>query len=141
MDRDEGYPGIELLRQPDEVFGLGKEGLNKYSEKANEDWQLHNQGSKTSDGTYARLPVQLHSFLGDPGTVTAVALLDFAHSRLQFTHPPHLANLLEGKGQCYQPDQDGKGDDGQPHVVEAEHVEHHQGVQHGANYDFIPEKE
>ena len=141
MDWNESYPGIELLGQANQVFGLGEKGLDQYPEETYEYGKLNNQGAKAANWANSRLPIQLHGFLGDASPVAAVALLDFPHSRLKLTHPPHLANLLQGKGQCYQPYQDGEGDYGQPHIVEANHVQHHQGVEHGADYDFIPEEE
>ena len=124
-----------------QVFRLGKEGLDEDPEQADKDWQLHHQGAEAADGADAGLPVELHGFLGYPCPVAAVPVLNFLHARLQFAHAAHLANLLQGQGQGYQPYQNGKGDYRQPHVVEADNVQHHQGVEHGADYYFIPKQE
>ena len=70
-----------------------------------------------------------------------MTVLNLLHSRLQFAHAAHLANLLQGQRQGYQPHQNGECNNRYPHVVEAEHVEHHQGVQHGADNDFVPKEE
>jgi len=141
VDRYKGNPGVQLLRKVNQVFRLGKQGLNQDPEKTNKDGELHHQRPEAADGAYPGFPVELHCFLGNPGTVSAVALLDLFHAGLKFAHPSHLANLLQRQGQGYQPNKDGKRYDRQPHVVEADHVKHHQGVQHGANDYFVPEYE
>jgi hypothetical protein len=53
-------------------------------------------------------------------------------------HGPHLVELLQGEGQSYQPYQNRKHDYGYPHVVEEHYIQHHQGVEHGADDDLIP---
>ena len=139
MNRDKIYPGIQLLGKPNQVLGFGEQGLYENAEQANEDWELDNQGPQATHRAYTGLPVEFHGFLGNAGAVAAVTLLDFPHPWLEFAHPAHLPNLLEGQGQRHQPDQDGKGNDGQSHVVETENVQHHQGVEHGTNNYFVPE--
>ena len=140
MYGDEGYPGVEFLRQPNQVFGLGEQGLNQDPEQADEYRQLYYQGTQTTYGADARLPVQFHGFLRNPGPVPAITFLNLLHAGLQFAHPPHLANLFESQGQGNQPYQDRKSYYGQPHVVETEHVQHHQGVEHGADDYFVPKE-
>ncbi len=141
MNRDESNPGIQLLGEVNQVFRLGEQGLNQDPEEPDEDGQLHHQRAEAANRANAGLPVELHGFLGNARPVATVTFLDLPHSGLQFAHPPHLANLLQGQGKGYQPHQDGEGDDGQPHVVEADHVQHHQGVEHRANDYFVPEYE
>ena len=118
MDGYKGDPGVELVRQIDQMLRGGVKGLHQDAEQPDEDGHLHNQGAEAADGTDAGLPVEAHGFLGNAGAVAAVAFLNFPHSGLQFAHPPHLADLLEGQGQGYQPHQDGKGDNRQAHIVE-----------------------
>lgn len=79
---------------------------------------MDNERAEAADRTYAGLPVESHRFLGNAGAVATIAFLDFPHSGLQFAHPPHLANLLQGQGHGDQPHQNGKGDDGQAHIAE-----------------------
>ena len=141
MNGYEGYPRIQLLRQSHQVFGLGEKGLYQYSEESDQDGKLYDQWPQAPNRTYAGLPVKAHGFLGNAGPVPAVALLDFPHSGLQFAHSPHLANLLQGQWQGHQTHQNGKCDDGQPHVAETDNVQHHQGVEHGPNYYFVPKCE
>ena len=118
MDGDKGYPGVEFLRQADQVLGLGEQCLHEDAEQANQDGHLDNERAEAADGTDTGLPVEAHCFLRNAGPVAAVAFLNFPHPGLQFAHPPHLANLLQSQGQSYQPHQDGKGDNRQAHIVE-----------------------
>jgi len=138
---DESNPGVQLFGQVNQVFRLGEQGLNQDPEETDKDGKLHYQRAEAANRAYAGFAVELHGFLGNAGPVAAVTFLDLAHAGLQFAHAPHLANLLQGQGKGYQPHQDGEGDNGQPHVVEADHVQHHQGVEHGANDYFVPEYE
>ena len=141
MNWYEGNPGIQLLREVNQVFRLGEQGLNQDPEETDKDGKLHHQRAKAAYRAHAGFPVELHGFLGNARPVAAVTFLYLPHAGLQFAHAPHLANLLQGQGKGYQPHQDGEGDDGQPHVVEADNVKHHQGVEHGANDYFVPEYE
>ena len=141
MDWHKGNPRIELLRKTHQVFRLGKQGLDEDAEKANKDGKLNHQRAQAPHRAHTRFPVQPHGLLGYPGPVPAVPLLDFPHPGLQFAHPAHLPDLLQGEGKGHQPYQNGKGYDGQSHVVEAQNVQHHQGVEHGTDYYFVPESE
>lgn len=118
MDGDKGYPGVEHRCKLYHFVRRSEQRTNEDAEKADEDGHLDNEGAEAADRTDAGLPVEPHRFLGNAGAVAAVAFLNFPHSGLQFAHPPHLANLLQGQGQGDQPHQDGKGDNRQAHIVE-----------------------
>ena len=117
----------------------GVQRLYKDAEEPEEDGHLDDQWSKTPHGVDTRLPVHAHGFLGDSLPVPGVTLLDFPHAGLQIGHRLHLAELLDGERQRYQPNNDRKNDDGDAHVVEADGVEHHQEVQQGPDNYFSPE--
>ena len=118
MDGDKGYPGVEHRRKLDHFVRRSEQRPHEDLEQANQDGHLDNERAEAADGTDAGLPVETHRFLGNAGPVAAVAFLNFPHPGLQFAHPPHLANLLQGQGQSYQPHQDGKDDNRQAHIVE-----------------------
>ncbi len=139
MNRHEGYPGIQLFRESGQILRLGEEGLNQHPEEAYQDGQLNYQWPQATHRADAGFPVQAHGFLGDPGPVAAVPLLDFPHPGLKGAHPPHLVNLLQREGKGNQPYQNSEGDDCQAHITEAEHIQHQQGVEHGPDDYFIPD--
>jgi hypothetical protein len=141
VNRYEGYPGVELVGQAHQVVRVGVEGLDEDSEEADEDGELDYEGSQASQGGDPGLPVHLHGLLRDTGSVAAVTLLNLPHFGLEQGHGPHLADLLQGQGQGYHPYQHRERNDGDAHVVKEDDVQHHQGVEHGPDYDLIPEED
>ena len=121
------------------MVGAGVQCLDQHPEQAEQDGHLDYQRAKAAHWVHPGLPVHPHGFLGDPLAVAGVSLLNFPHSRLEIRHRLHLAQLLDGEGQRYQPDDDGEYDDGDAHVVEADGIQHHQQIQQGPDDYFSPE--
>ena len=139
VDGEVGYPGIEFLRQGHQVVGPRVHRLYQNAEQPEKYGHLDDQWPQAAHRIDPRLPVEPHCFLGDPLPVPAVTVLDFPHPRLQVHHCPHLPQLFYGQRKGDHADNDGKDYDRNTHVVEADGVEHHQQVQHGANDYFSPE--
>ena len=99
VNRDESYPGIQLPGKFYQMLRVVEQGISQDPEQTDQNGHLNNQRPQAAHRAYPRLPVEAHSFLRDAGPVAAVPLLDFPHPGLQFAHPPHLANLLQGQRQ------------------------------------------
>ena len=102
---------------------------------------MNDQRAQAPHRAYPGLAIQFHGLLRNPSPVAAVTVLNFLHAGLQLAHSPHLANLLKGQGQSNQAYQNGENYNCDPHVVKADYIQHHKGVEHGADYNFIPKEE
>ena len=141
MYRHEGNPAVELVRKIDQIFRVVKQRLDQHAEQPDEDGHLHNQRPQAADGAHAAFPVQLHSFLGNALPVAGVAFLDGAHAGLQAGHRPHLPQLPHRQRHRRHPHQRRKSDDGNAHLRKAEHIQHHQRVEHRPDDDLVPEND
>ena len=139
MDGDEANPGVNLVRQSNQVIRAGEKGLNQDPEEAKQDGHLDYHRAQATDGADSRFPVKPHRLLGNPCPVALVSLLDLPHLRLEPGHGPHLVELFEGEGQRHHAYQHGERYDCQAHVTEENNVQHHQGVEHGTDDYLVPE--
>ncbi len=113
--------------------------MNQHTEQPNQDGHLNYQRPQAAYGVDPGLSIQAHGFLGSTGPVTAVPRLDVPHLGLQGAHDPHLPDLLQGKGHGDCPNKDSQQDDCDAHLVEANHIQYHQGIEHGPDDYFVPE--
>ena len=139
VDVDHWYPAIQLVGKPHKVVGLGEHCLDQHPEQPDQDGHLHNQRAQAADGVDTSFPVHAHGFLRHSRPVVAVALLEFLHPRLESTHGPHLADLLECQRESNYTDQGGEQDDGDAHLAETDDVQHHQRVEHRPDDCFVPD--
>ena len=141
MNRDKVDPRVQLVGKVDQVFRVVEQGEDQHPEQADEDGHLNNQRAQAANGVDTALAVQPHGLLGDPLAVALVPLLDFPDSRLHGSHRAHLPQLLDGQGNGHHAHQHGERDDGDAHLVEAQHVQHQQGVEHRPDDHLVPEED
>ena len=137
--RHEGDPRVQLVRKIHQVFRVVEQRLYQHPEQPDENRHLHDERPQAAYRVHAALPVQPHRFLRYALPVPGVPFLYLAHLGLQPGHRPHLPQLAHRQRYRHHPHQHGEGDDGQAHLRKAQHVQHQQGVEHGANDDLSPE--
>ncbi len=60
---DAGQPHIEVLRQPNEAFGIGGNGLDDGLVKPNPDWELYEHGAQAAERINTMLAIEPHRLL------------------------------------------------------------------------------
>ena len=133
-----GQPYVQVPRQPDEAFGIGRNGLDDSLVKPDPYRELYEHRAETAERIDAMLFVEPHGLLRGFLPVALVALLDILHQGLKRAHRLDLPALLYGQRDKREPHQQGKGDDGYAEVQERPRIEQHQPVDHGLDDDEIP---
>ena len=125
-----GVPGVEPLGEPHQVVRRGAEAFQQRPVQGEPYGYLDNQRAQAAQRVHSRLAVEAHHLLGPSLRLLGEALLDLLHSRLKRRHGLHRLRLLDHQWQRGEPNEDSKGNDGQPEVAEQDAVKHHQDVQH-----------
>ena len=121
----EGRHGIDFLCQPDQLFRPGEQGLHQHPEQPKQYRHLDDHGPEAADGAHTGLPVDAHSFLGNPRPVPGVPVLHLFDLGLEGAHGPHLVKLFQGQRKGDQANNDGQQDNRNAHLVAAHYVQQH----------------
>ena len=141
MNRHQGNPRIQLVGKVDQILRVVEQRLDQHPEQPNQNGHLHNQRPQAAYRADAAFPVQLHRFLRYALPVAGVPFLDLPHPRLQPGHRPHLPHLPHRQRDGYHPHQHRERNDGYPHLRQAQHIQHQQGVEHRPDDDLVPEED
>ena len=97
-------PLIEVARESDEAFRVGRNSLYDRLVQPYPDRKLDEHRAQTAQRVDAMLTVELHRLLRSPLPVTLVLVLDLLHERLESAHGLNLAALLDRQGDHHHPD-------------------------------------
>ncbi len=113
---DLGNPSVQMARETDKAFRVGRNGLDDRLVQPYPDWELNKHRTQASQRIDAMLSVELHRLLGRALPVTLVLVLNLLHERLECAHALDLATLLDRQGDHHHPHKERKGYDRNPEV-------------------------